>query len=354
MCMHVAREATDELGFVADVLQGGYKSDSPTGSLRQERCDVRIVSLLPSATEIVCELGLGDQLVGVTHECDFPAFVAGLPKVTRTLIPHDAASREIDALVRERLQTQKTLYALDLPALERLRPDLIVTQALCDVCAVAEAEVTAAACSLPGQPRVVNLEPMSVQDVLDTLPAVARAAGVPDRAGPAVERLRRRIDAVAARTERVADRPRVVVLEWLDPPFSCGHWTPELVRLAGGDEVIARPGLPSRTLPWEEVVHARPDVLVVACCGFSVDRTLADVPGLAARAGWADLPAVRAGRVYVTDGNAYFSRPGPRLVDSLEILAHALHPDVHPLPQGLPAARRLTPAELGAGQAVRE
>jgi iron complex transport system substrate-binding protein len=238
---------------------------------------MRIVSLLPSATEIVCELGLGDQLVGVTHECDHPPFVAGLPKVTHTLIPHNATSREIDALVRERLQTQKALYTLDLPTLEQLRPDLIVTQALCDVCAVAESEVTAAACLLPGRPRVVNLEPMSLQDVLDTLPAVARAAGVPDCAGPVVSHLRRRIAAVAARTERVADRPRVVVLEWLDPPFSCGHWTPELVRLAGGDEVVGRPGLPSRTLWWKEVVAAQPDVLVIACCGFDLTRTLADL-----------------------------------------------------------------------------
>jgi iron complex transport system substrate-binding protein len=313
---------------------------------------MRIVSLLPSATEIVCDLGLGDDLVGVTHECDHPRFVADLPKVTRTLIPHDASSRDIDALVRERLKTQRALYSLDLPTLERLAPDLIVTQALCDVCAVAEAEVIAAACSLPGRPLVINLEPMSLEDVLDTLRAVGRAAGVAGRAESVVGDLRRRINAVTVRSEGVADRPRVVLLEWLDPPFSCGHWSPELVRLAGGDEVIGRAGRPSRTLAWEEVVAARPDVLVVACCGFSLQRTLVDVPGLTARPGWADLPAVGAGRVYVTDGNAYFSRPGPRLVDSLEILAHALHPDVHPLPRGLPAARQLTHAELGAGEAV--
>ncbi len=314
---------------------------------------MRIVSLLPSATEIVCELGFGDALVGVTHECDHPPFVAGLPKVTRTLIPHDADSREIDVLVRERLKTQRALYTLDLPTLERLAPDLIVTQALCDVCAVAEAEVTAAACSLPGRPRVVNLEPMSLGDVFDTLREVGRVAGVPDRAEAAVADLRRRVDAVAARSERVADRPRVLLLEWLDPPFSCGHWSPELVRLAGGDEVIGRAGHPSRTLTWDEVLAARPDAIVVACCGFSLDRTLIDVPGLVARPGWADLPAVRAGRVYVTDGNAYFSRSGPRLVDSLEILAHALHPGVHPLPPGLPPARPLSPAQLGRGEAVR-
>jgi iron complex transport system substrate-binding protein len=273
----------------------------------------------------------------------------GLPKVTRTLIPHDAARHEIDALVRERLKTRRALYTLDLPTLERLAPDLIVTQALCDVCAVAEAEVTAAACALPGRPRVVNLEPVSLDGVLDTLPVVARAAGVPGRGAAVLGGLRRRIDAVAARSAGLSDRPRVVLLEWLDPPFSSGHWSPELVGLAGGEEVLGRPGRPSRTLGWDEVVAARPEALVVACCGFSLDRALVDLPTLLARPGWSDLPAVRAGRVYFTDGNAYFSRPGPRLVDSLEIVAHALHPAVHPLPPGLPPARRLTPGELVPG-----
>jgi len=303
---------------------------------------LRIVSLLPSATEIVCALGLGDDLVGVTHECDYPHFVRDLSKVTRTLIPHDASSSDIDALVRERLKTQRALYTLDMPTLERLRPDLLVTQALCDVCAVAEAEVTAAACALPGSPKVINLEPISLEDVMDTLRAVGQVAGVVDRAEVVITAMRRRIDAVATRSEMVADRPRVVLLEWLDPPFSCGHWSPELIRIAGGDEVIGQAGRPSRTLTWEEVLDARPDVLFIACCGFTTERTLEDVPRLTALPGWADLPAVRAGRVYVTDGNAYFSRPGPRLVDSLEIIAYALHPDTHPLPDGLPPARCLS------------
>lgn len=313
---------------------------------------MRIVSLLPSATETVCKLGLGDSLVGVSHECDFPHFVAALPKVTRALIPHDASSLQIDSLVREKLQARKALYELDMHALERLRPELIVTQALCDVCAVAEAEVTAAAGALPGQPKVVNLEPMSVGDVLETLTLVANSAGVPNRAEVAIQKLRRRIDAVAERSRQVTGRPRVVFLEWLDPPFSCGHWTPELVDLAGGDEVIARPGQPSRTIRWDEVVAARPDVLFIACCGFPVDRTLPELPGLAARPGWADLPAVRADRVFVTDGNAYFSRPGPRLVDSLEILAHALHPVIHPLPDGLQPARRMNPRLPAGAKAI--
>ncbi|MFM7538961.1 MAG: cobalamin-binding protein [Planctomycetota bacterium] len=313
---------------------------------------MRIVSLLPSATEVVCELGLGESLVGVTHECDYPDFVSALPKVTRALIPHDATSLQIDSLVRESLQARKALYALDMPELERLRPDLIITQALCDVCAVAEADVAAAAASLPGRPKVLNLEPMSIGDVLETLATVANAAGAPAHAKAAIQRLRTRIDAVAERSRKVAGRPRVVVLEWLDPPFSCGHWTPELVDLAGADEVIARPGQPSRTLRWDEVVAARPDVLFIACCGFSVERTLVDLPGLAARPGWADLPAARADQVFVTDGNAYFSRPGPRLVDSLEILAHALHPAIHPLPEGPRPAMRIGTRQLAEGRAA--
>ncbi len=307
---------------------------------------MRIVSLLPSATEILCSVGLRESLVGVTHECDFPASVAGLPKVTTTLVPTDVSSGEIDALVRERLKTQRALYSLDLPTLERLAPDLIVTQALCDVCAVAEAEVTAAACALPGRPRVVNLEPTSLAGVLESVRTVGRAAGMPERADAVVAQLQTRVDAVAERSARMPERPRVLLLEWVDPPFSCGHWSPELVALAGGTECVGVAGRPSRTLRWDEVVAARPEVVVLACCGFSVERTLRDVPTLRNYPGWADLPAVRAGRVFVVDGSAYFSRPGPRLVNSLEILAHALEPGAHPLPTGLTPARRLTPSEL--------
>ena len=314
---------------------------------------MRIVSLLPSATEIICELGLGDDLIGVTHECDHPPFVATLPKVTRTLIPHDASSREIDALVRERLKTERALYTLDLPTLEKLAPELIVTQALCDVCAVAEAEVTAAACALPGRPQVVNLEPMSLAEVFDCLQLVGEATGVSNRADEVIARLQARVRVVEERSRWITQRPRVVLLEWIDPPFCSGHWSPELVRLAGGIEVVGREGQPSRTTAWDAIRDADPEVLVIACCGFSTARTRADLPILASYPGFTELACVRDRRVYLVDGNAYFSRPGPRLVDSLEILAHALHPDVHPLPRGLPSAHRLTPLELAAGQVVK-
>jgi iron complex transport system substrate-binding protein len=295
---------------------------------------MRIVSLLPSATEMICALGLEDQLVGVTHECDYPPEVLQLPKVTHTLIAKEATSSQIDRLVREQLQTTRALYQLNLPLLKELRPDLIVTQSLCDVCAVAQDDVQAALSQLPGKPRVISLEPQSLLDVFAAMREVAVVAGV--SAERTIQSLTARVDAVAARSATVAHRPRVALLEWLDPPFSCGHWSPELVRLAGGIEGLGQEGGPSRTLSWDEVMTWQPEMIFVACCGLSVERTLQDFPIVQLVPGWQDLPAVQAGRVYVTDGSQYFSRPGPRLVDSLEILAHALHPAVHPLPNGLP------------------
>jgi len=294
--------------------------------------DLRIVSLLPSATEILCALGLEDQLVGVTHECDYPVSVLALPKVTRTLIPTDASSSEIDALVRDRMGAQSALYSLDMDTLERLAPDLIVTQALCDVCAVSEAEVRNAACMLPSGPRVLNLEPETLGEVLACILDVGIATGHERGAADAVARLQERIDAVIVRTSLLRERPRVALLEWLDPPFSTGHWNPELVRLAGGEDGLGRHGEKSVTLTWEQVIAWRPEVVLISCCGFTADRTMREVGVLRDVAGWDDLPAVRNGRVFVTDGSSYFSRPGPRLVDSLELLAHVIHPDVQPLP----------------------
>jgi len=303
---------------------------------------VRIVSLLPAATEIVCALGLDDQLVGVTHECDYPALVRDLPKVSRSLIPHAASSIEIDMLVRERSRAQSALYTLNLELLEELRPDLIVTQALCDVCAVAEDEVQAAACALPGAPRVLNLEPQTIWEVFESVRQVARATGKVSRGESVVDNLTSRVKTLAERTSRLRSRPRVAFLEWLDPPFSCGHWTPELVRLAGGVEGLSKEGERSRTLEWSEVVAWDPEVIIVACCGFDVDRTITDLQLPQIVGHWQPLSATRAGRLFVIDGSQYFSRPGPRLVDGLEILGHALHPDVHPLPNGLPYPVPLT------------
>ena len=307
---------------------------------------MRIVSLLPSATEIICALGLEDQLVGVTHECDHPASVASLPKVTRTLVPTDASSADIDRLVRERLAGGTALYSLDLETLERLAPDLIVTQALCDVCAVAEDEVRSAACALPNLPPVLNLEPETLDEVLTSIGDVAAAAHVAPRGARVIAELRARIERVTERAARATTHPRVALLEWLDPPFSPGHWNPELIRMAGGVDGLGRAGQKSRTLAWSEVIAFQPEVVLISCCGFTAERAMQDVAIAERVPGWDDLPAVRDARVFVTDGAAYFSRPGPRLVDSLELLAHVIDPRVHPLPSAVQRPVRVQPREL--------
>jgi iron complex transport system substrate-binding protein len=289
----------------------------------------RAISLLPAATEIVGALGLLDRLAGVSHECDFPPEVDALPRVTRCPIHGQGlASAEVDRWVRETLAAKGTLYSLDGELVRRLRPDVILTQRLCDVCAVDYGTVESFARTLPGPPRVLNLEPSSLEDVLGDVRAVAEALGAPARAEPVIAVLRRRVEEVRVRAAAAATRPRCLLLEWVDPPFCAGHWGPELVATAGGADPLGRPGAKSVRVPWQAVVEARPEVLVLALCGWKAARALEDLPLLRARPGWADLPAVRSGRVHAVDADAYFSRPGPRLVDSLEILAGLLHPGI--------------------------
>lgn len=299
----------------------------------QSPLDIRIVSLLPSATEIVCALGLQKYLVGVSHECDYPAGVADLAIVTNTAIPKGLDSKAIDEKVRELLQTDAALYHLDVDVLLTLKPTHIVTQAICDVCAVSSAEVEAVVCRLPCNPQVVNLEPMSLQQVLDTFTLIGSATQHESEAASVVQTLQARVDIISERSAAISkkDKPRVAMLEWIDPLFNAGHWTPELVAIAGGIDCLGNLNQPSVSLPNSALHEAQPDVLFVALCGFDLARTEQDLSLLKHLPGWADLPCVRNGRVYYTDGNAYFSRAGPRLVESVEILAHALHPDVHPI-----------------------
>ncbi|MEO1524312.1 MAG: cobalamin-binding protein [Planctomycetota bacterium] len=285
---------------------------------------MRIVSLLPAATEMACAIGLGDQLVAVTHECDFPVTVSSLPSVTRTRIPTSASSAEIDRLVRDQLQTEAALYSLDPDGFARAEPDLILTQALCDVCAVAESEVQRAIESLPIKPMIVNLEPNRLEDVLAGLRTIGAAADRIHEATAAIDRLRARIDLVRERAEANPNRPRTLLLEWIDPFFSAGHWNPELIELAGGEPLLGKAGERSRTLTWESLRDADPEILVIACCGFDVPRALQDVRILREQPGWNELDCVRTRRVFVADGSQYFNRPGPRLVDSLEMLAGAI------------------------------
>lgn len=290
---------------------------------------MRIVSLLPSATEIACALGLGPELVGVSHSCDLPA-VAGLPRVTRTRIPLNAPSRAIDAAVREALDRGLSLYEVEPDLLRSLAPDLVLTQDLCDVCAVGEAEVTTALHTTCLAPKVVTLGPRTLGEVWDSIGIVGGATERAEAAKGLVAVLRARVARVRARTRAVVRRPRVVFLEWIDPPIASGHWNPELVELAGGTDVLGVAGAPSRTVRWREVVASRPDVLCVACCGFTAERARADLALLVDEAGLRDLPCIREERIALFDGIGLFSRPGPRLAESLERLAAALHPALFP------------------------
>jgi iron complex transport system substrate-binding protein len=289
----------------------------------------RTVSLLPAATEIVGALGLMDDLLAVSHECDFPPEANARPRATRCEIHGKGLpSKDIDAWVSDRLRSGGSLYTLDEALLRDLRPELILTQKLCDVCAPAFGSVQAFAQTLPGPPRVLNLEPRRLEDVFANVALVAGAMGHPERSTPVVRALRDRVRAVAEGSSRAPGRPSVFLMEWAEPVYCSGHWGPELVELAGGRDVLGRPGEYSVRVEWEAVRAADPEVIVLACCGHSVDRTLRDLPLLEARPGWSSLRAVRAGRVYVCDGSAYFSRPGPRLADTLEILAEIIHPEL--------------------------
>jgi iron complex transport system substrate-binding protein len=294
---------------------------------------MRIVSLLPSATEIVCALGLRSQLVGVSHECDYPADVAGLPRVTKTRIDDHAPSAAIDRQVRDELASRQALYSLDADLLESLAPDLIVTQSLCDVCAVADDEVRAFTAARAASARIVNIEPYTLDDVMQCVAAIGEAAGVPRAAADVAGTMAARIDAVRARTAALPPARtarRTVFLEWIDPPFRGGHWNPELVACAGGHDCLGAAGRPSTASSLDEIAAADPDDLFIACCGFSLERSLDEVAAVLRSPGWRRLRAVAQRRVFVADGNAYFSRPGPRLADSAEIIAHALYPEIHP------------------------
>jgi iron complex transport system substrate-binding protein len=284
---------------------------------------VKVVSLLPAATETIVALGAADVLVGVSHSCDDPA-VAHLPRITRTRVPVAASSAEIDRVVRQCLADGESLYTIDTGLLSALHPDLVVTQGLCDVCAVTGREVQSALCAAATAPRVLSTEPSTVTEVWTSIGEIGVAVGREHAAEELVRLLRARVEAVSARTAAVRHRPRVAFLEWLDPPMCGGHWNPELVALAGGTDRIGRAGQPSRTIQWQDVVAWDPEVLCVACCGYSVARSEAELQQVLRLPQLADLSCVRNGRIHVFDGINLFARPGPRLVESLEALAAAL------------------------------
>ncbi len=285
---------------------------------------VRIVSLVPHATELLFALGLGPEVVAVTHECDHPPAALGLKRVTRDVLPAGLSAAAIDTAVRERTLQGEAIYELDRAALAALEPDLIVTQALCPVCAVSYQEVSDLARELPSRPQVLSLDPHTLDETLDDVHTVAEAAGRRDRGVELVGQAATRVDRVKLAV-RAQPRPRVAALEWLDPVYVAGHWTPQLIELAGGTDVLGLPGEPSQTVSWEQVMTARPEIVVVMPCGYDAPRARTE-----AAAYTSELAMLGAGRIVAVNASAYFSRPGPRLIDGLELLAHILHPEQVP------------------------
>jgi iron complex transport system substrate-binding protein len=308
---------------------------------------MRICSFLPSATEIVYALGLGDQLCGVTRACDYPAEAHTKPMVVRSILDdRGLSSAEIDRIVKEHARNGESVYKVDMDALRAADPDLILTQELCDVCAVGYQDVLTQVKDLPKTPRVVSLNPTSLGDVLRDMLTVGEVTGMSERAQEAVAALQQRIDNVRQRAAQATSRPRVFCLEWMSPLFVSGHWIPEMVEIAGGTDGVGNQGTPSTRITWERVRAYQPEVVILMPCGADVQQTLNELPLVRALPGWSDLPAVRQARVYAVNAGAYFSRSGPRLVDGLELLAQIVQPDLFPWTVPDDIARRVPSPEL--------
>jgi iron complex transport system substrate-binding protein len=291
---------------------------------------MRICSLLPSATEIAYAIGLGDSIVGVSHECDFPADAASKPSLLRTRVDPQAPPAEIDRQVTEIIQRGESIYAVDAEMLSALAPDLILTQDLCHVCAASPDDLATALTRFPRQPQVLALTPRCLDEVWDDVVRVGQATGHEQEAAALAASLKDRVSKIAAAAARASSRPRVLCLEWLDPYFVGGHWIPEMVALAGGEDVLGRLREPSFKVSKEQIADSRADLIVVMPCGYNTERAAAECHAVPFPDSWRDLPALRNRRAYATDANAYFSRPGPRLADGVAVLAHLVHPGLFP------------------------
>ncbi|HEY6288000.1 MAG TPA: cobalamin-binding protein [Nitrospiraceae bacterium] len=291
---------------------------------------MRICSLLPSATEVIALLGLSDELVGISHECDYPPSVRSVPIMVEPMIPpYGLASSDIDRHVRQLVASGQRLYRLKDQQLRQAQPDLILSQDLCHVCAVTPDQLHDALCSMPRQPTILTLNPRTVHDVIDDVVRIGDAAGRSAEGHRLAAHLRDRLETVHTRVQRIAHRPRVACIEWLSPLYVAGHWVPEMVQLAGGQDVLAQPGNPSRVVTWDEVLAAAPDILIVMPCGFSVERTHTELFQMMQLPGQWRLSPALAEHTYLVDASSYFSRPGPRLIDGIELLAAILHPSDH-------------------------
>jgi iron complex transport system substrate-binding protein len=302
----------------------------------------RIVSFLPSATEMICALGLGDRLLGVTHECDYPPEIMDKPIVVRNVLPIESMSQsEIDSAVTQRLRDGLSLYRVDEALMQEIAPDLILTQDLCQVCAPSGNEVSQLLKTLPTKPQILWLTPKSLEQIFDNLRDLGEATGRSQIAETLIAEGRARLEKINATTRTVLSRPRVFCMEWIDPVYCSGHWVPEMVRIAGGIDKLGREATDSVRIQWTDVLQWKPEVLIVMPCGFGLEKAAEQARQLSTYPGWADLPAVRDSRVYAVDANSYFARPGPRVVEGTELLAHLLHPDLFEWKGAVGAFRRL-------------
>jgi iron complex transport system substrate-binding protein len=289
---------------------------------------MRIVSLIPSATEIVAALGCADQLVGRSHECDFPASVKTLPICTAPKLDLSGSSADIDERVKDALKTAVAVYEVDKELLEELAPDVIITQSQCEICAVSLKDVEAAVCDWVGKDvQIVSLGPMNLNDVFDDIHCVAKALDKVAAADALVADMKSRIDAIHEKTKKIALHPRIACIEWTEPIMAAGNWVPEMVSIAGGQDPLGRAGEHSPWMGWDELLEANPDVVAFMPCGYDLTRTASEAKSVVDSPQWQDLPAAQQGRAYITNGSDFFNRPGPRLVESLEILAEILHPE---------------------------
>ncbi|MDQ3713374.1 MAG: cobalamin-binding protein [Acidobacteriota bacterium] len=308
--------------------------------LMQEKNELKIASLLPSATEIVCALGLEKNLVGITHECDYPASVTGKPHLTASRISHETmSSAEIDHAVRSNLDGHGSIYDLNEKLLAELKPDLIITQELCEVCAVSYKTVQKAAKMFVADATVVSLEPNTIADIFDNIKTIGALTETKDEAQKVVAELQNRLDKIREKTENLKKRPRVFMLEWLEPPFAPGHWTPEQVEIAGGDCLLGEAGSKSLTTTYKAITESKPEILVLIPCGYYTQDTVRQLETTKFPSNWRELPAVKNNRVWAMDASAYFSRPAPRVVDGAEILAKISHADVFGEPSEKEAIR---------------
>ncbi len=287
---------------------------------------MKIVSFLPAATEMLYALGLEDQLFGVSHECDFPSDAKKKAIVVRNAIDMAGFSqKEIDQCVSKTVQTGQSLYLVDEEGLKEIAPDLILTQDLCQVCAPSGNEITALFKQLPKTPETLYLTPTCLDDIFLNLQQIAAATGQEDNAKRQINKLKKRVDHIAQLTRTIKNRPRIVFMEWLSPPYCGGHWIGEMIEIAGGIDPLAQDGTHSQKVPWQRILEAAPEILILAPCGFNLSQVIAQAEQLTECPGWNQLPAVKNGQVYAVDANSYFARPGPRVVDGIELLAHLFH-----------------------------